>query len=430
MVYDLIECSLYSSIEKTPLVARSGPRPRMAQPAANTNWTVENDVGMLDVFSRGSTNEQRIDFTASEDVRTLLRDLGRTEDVKFSPDNRRLAVANRWGDVPILKLPPCTAEEKNVELIPVHTIGSDQTHLLDSPGSVTVSLLGQNRYELLVCNNYANYVTRHILEDAGHLELQSSEILLSKGLGVPDGVAVSSDRRWIAISNHNAHSVFLYENTPELNRHSEPDGILRNLNYPHGLLFAPDDSFMLVADAGAPYVNIYARDGDSWSGMRDPVAALRVMDETTYRRGRKNPQEGGPKGIDVDSGMNVLVTTCDEQVLAFFDLPSMMQRRGLPMDWRKRPCNGGWGGQGIACDACADGNESRGAAESARVKRQWQAWIVYQRVVTTVFKREIARCMMRAINADRTLKRVTVGSIHCARRQARNAPDRSPCFER
>ena len=63
-------------------------------------------------------------------------------------------------------------------------------------------------------------------------------------------------------------------------------------------------------------------------------------------------------------------------------------------------------------------------------KEQWQAWIVYQRVVTTVFKREIARCMMRAINADRTLKRVTVGSIHCARRQARNAPDRSPFFER
>lgn len=344
---------------------------------------------MLDVFSRGSTSEQRIDFSASEEVRAVLRDLGRTEDVKFSPDNRRLAVAgykknklvvfdvalevtaagtrvslpdfieitspglhaphglcfiddqtlvvaNRWGDVPILKLPPCGAGEKNVELIPVHTIGSDQTHLLDSPGSVTVSLLGQNRYELLVCNNYANYVTRHVLENAGHPELKSSEILLSRGLGVPDGVALSSDRRWIAISNHNAHSVFLYENTPRLSRDSEPDGILRNLNYPHGLLFAPDDSFMLVADAGAPYVNIYARDGDSWAGTRDPVAALRVMDETTYRRGRKNPQEGGPKGIDIDSGMNVLVTTCDEQVLAFFDLPSMMQRRGLPMDWRKK----------------------------------------------------------------------------------------------
>jgi DNA-binding beta-propeller fold protein YncE len=371
------------------MAAEVTQRPRVAQPETNTKWTVESDVGMLDVFSRGSTSEQRIDFSAPEDVRTVLRDLGRTEDVKFSPDNRRLAVAgykknklvvfdvaievtaagtrvsiqdfieitspglhaphglcfiddqtlvvaNRWGDVPILKLPPCGAEEKNVELIPVQTIGRDRVHLVDSPGSVTVSLFGQNRYELLVCNNYANYVTRHILQNAGHLELQSSEILLSKGLGVPDGVAVSSDRRWIAISNHNAHSVFLYENAPRLSRDSEPDGILRNLNYPHGLLFAPDDSFMLVADAGAPYVNIYARDGDSWAGTRDPVAALRVMDETTYRRGRKNPQEGGPKGIDIDSGMNVLVTTCDEQVLAFFDLPSMLKRRGVSMDWRKK----------------------------------------------------------------------------------------------
>ena len=230
-------------------------------------------------------------------------------------DDQTLVVANRWGDAPILKLPPGGAEEKSVELIPWQTIRRDQVHLLDSPGSVTVSLLGENVYELLFCNNYANHVTRHILDVAGHVELKSSEILLSKGLGVPDGVAVSGDRRWIAISNHNAHSVFLYENTPGLNRHSEPDGILRNLNYPHGLLFTPDDRFMMVADAGAPYVNLYAKDGDSWKGMRDPVAAFRVMDETTFRRGRKNPQEGGPKGIDIDLGMNVLVTTCDEQVV-------------------------------------------------------------------------------------------------------------------
>lgn len=366
------------------------PGPRILQSMTSASWKVDKAVRVLDVSSeRPCANEQRIDFAASEDVRSVLRALGRTEDVKFSPDNRRLAVAgykknklvvfdvaievsaagkrvslqdfieitspglhaphglcfiddqtlvvaNRWGDAPILKLPPGGAEEKSVELIPWQTICRDQVHLLDSPGSVTGSQLGENLYELLVCNNYANHVTRHILDIAGHFELKSSEILLSKGLGIPDGVAVSGDRRWIAISNHNAHSVFLYENTPGLNRHSEPDGILRNLNYPHGLLFTPDDRFMMVADAGAPYVNLYAKDGDGWKGMRDPVAAFRVMDETTFRRGRKNPQEGGPKGIDIDLGMNVLVTTCDEQVLAFFDLPSMLKKRGLPMDWRKK----------------------------------------------------------------------------------------------
>ena len=245
------------------------PGPRILQSVTSASWKVDKAVRVLDVHSeRHYANEQRIDFAASEEVRGVLRDLGRTEDVKFSPDNRRLAVAgykknklvvfdvaievsaagkrvslqdfieitspslhaphglcfiddqtlvvaNRWGDAPILKLPPGGAEEKSVESIPLQTICRDQVHLLDSPGSVTVSLLGENLYELLVCNNYANHVTRHILDIAGHFELRSSEILLSKGLGIPDGVAVSGDRRWIAISNHNAHSVFCTRTHPD-----------------------------------------------------------------------------------------------------------------------------------------------------------------------------------------------------------------------
>jgi hypothetical protein len=100
--------------------------------------------------------------------------------------------------------------------------------------------------------------------------------------------------------------------------------------------FAKSKLVILVADAGAPYVNVYAKDGDSWKGIRDPVTSFRVMDEMMYRRGRRNPQEGGPKGIDIDSDMNVLVTTSDEQVLAFFDLPQILKKRGIPMDWRKK----------------------------------------------------------------------------------------------
>ena len=35
---------------------------------------------------------------------------------------------------------------------------------------------------------------------------------------------------------------------------------------------------------------------------------------------RLNPQEGGPKGIDIDKDMTVLAATCEFQTLAFFDL--------------------------------------------------------------------------------------------------------------
>lgn len=338
---------------------------------------------------RAPTNEH-IGFAASKGVLAALEDLGRTEDVKFSPDNCRLAlagfaknkivvldveidasaagkasvrltdaieitssslhrphglffiddetlvVANRGQGAPIFAVPPRGAVHTKFELSPLEMIRNDQVHRLQSPGSVTVSRVDPDLYELLICNNYAHNVSRHILERKEQCILKSHEILLNRGLRFPDGVAIDRQRRWIAISNHEKHSVYLYENTTQLNPHSKPDGILRNVNYPHGVRFTPDNNFVLVADAGAPYVNVYPKGENSWKGTRYPVRAFRVMAEDIYRRGNFHPQEGGPKGIDLDSGMNVLVTTCCEQSLAFFDLPGVLKKRELPMDWLKK----------------------------------------------------------------------------------------------
>ncbi len=341
-------------------------------------------------FPPGASDAQRIQFSASATVSAALEDLGRTEDVKFSPDNRRLAlagfaknkvvivevdidasgagkpsvsltdaleitssslrrphglffiddqtlvVANRGQSATIFAVPPSGTSDRKFDVSPLETIGRDPIHHLKSPGSVTVSRIDRGLYELLICNNYAHYVTRHILETNEGFALRSHEILLNRGLRFPDGVAVDRERRWIAISNHEAHNVCLYENTAHLNPHSKPDGALRNVNYPHGVRFTADNAFVLVADAGAPYVNVYAKGGASWKGTRYPVAAFRVMPENTYLRGRFHPQEGGPKGIDLDSGMNVLVATCAEQNLAFFDLRGVLKTRGYPMDWLKK----------------------------------------------------------------------------------------------
>jgi DNA-binding beta-propeller fold protein YncE len=172
------------------------------------------------------------------------------------------------------------------------------------------------------------------MERRDQLTLTSSEILLRNGLEVPDGLAVNNGNRWIAISNHDRNCVFLYENKHQLNTQSKPDGFLCDIIYPHGIRFTPDDNYVIVADAGSPYVNIYAKNGDNWAGTHVPQATLRVMDEAAYWRGRINPQEGGPKGIDIDREMNVLVTTCEEKVLQFFDLRWMLGQRGVPMDKR------------------------------------------------------------------------------------------------
>src|SRR4029453_7902022 len=152
----------------------------------------------------------------------------------------------------------------------------------------------------------------------------SCSVLLQKWLGTPDGVSISSDQRWIPLSKHDAHGVLLSRNKPPLNESSDPDGILRSVTYPHGVRFTADGRHILVADAGAPYVHVYANTGDGWHGLRNPVGSIRVMDQAVYESGHRNPKEGGPKGLDFDKSESVMVTTCEERPLAFFDLPAIL----------------------------------------------------------------------------------------------------------
>lgn len=314
----------------------------------------------------------------TQEVHQALIGLGRTEDIKLSPDGRRLAiagfrrnrilllemdrnrtgthpglairnfveisspglkdphglaflndqtliVANRQGGVSVLMLPSRSETNRTVEL-PDLGILSDNPWL-HSPGSIAATCLGKNRYEVLICNNYAHYVSRHTLDRTGSPTVQKNEILLATGLDIPDGVSVSSDGRWIAISNHGKHCVFLYENTPQLAQDSEPCGILYGAAYPHGIRFAVQDRFMIVADAGAPFVHVFERNGDQWTGKYCPAGSFRVMSDEVFRLGRVNPQEGGPKGIEVSEDLNLLLVTSDYQPLAFFDLQEILASR-------------------------------------------------------------------------------------------------------
>jgi hypothetical protein len=117
----------------------------------------------------------------------------------------------------------------------------------------------------------------------------------------------------------------LYENKTSLNELSRPDGILRRIIYPHGLRFTSDGHFIVVADGGSPFVNIYETRSSDWRGVRNPLLSFRVLDNEDYLHGRHNPEEGGPKGIDLHHAHNILVTTCERQPLAFFDLGAILE---------------------------------------------------------------------------------------------------------
>jgi hypothetical protein len=312
----------------------------------------------------------QLEYTAPKYVCEVIAGIGRTEAVKFSPNNRRLAVAsflrnriavfevciaasprkifisdvteicstylrhphgidfiddekiivaNRHGDAIIFELP---SGGGSYELAPIEVIRSGD--VLDTPGAVSIARKRQDFCEALICSNYGNKVTTHLIRLGESCSLESSRILLKKWVDFPDGVSVSDG--WIAISNHNTHSVFLYDNTRALNECSEPDGILRCAHYPHGLQFTSDGRFILVADAGAPYVHFYMQDSAGWRGVRSPLKSFRVLNDEDFLRGRSSIHEGGPKGIDVDNSMSTFVTTCEIQPLAFFDLAEIVQR--------------------------------------------------------------------------------------------------------
>jgi hypothetical protein len=319
-----------------------------------------------------------LQYTAPQSVTDAVDTLGRTEDVRFSPSNRRLAVASfhrdriavfdvdimsslgatrvaltagvelsspalqwphgvdfidddtlivtsRRRDVALFRLPSGERSVRSHEVLPMARWPADRTTLLNAPGSVAVTRVDETGCEVLICNNQGHTVTSHLLDCDTGRALRHSEILLQKYLNIPDGVSVSPDRRWIAVSNHARHNVLLYENSPTLNSDAEPDGILRRVSYPHGLRFSADGRHLFVADAGAPYLHIYAQDPDQWRGVRHPVATVRIMDDVVFERGRHNPEEGGPKGLDIDASSTVLAVTSECQPLAFFDVSTLLR---------------------------------------------------------------------------------------------------------
>ena len=313
------------------------------------------------------------DVVAPDGVRAVIARMGRTEDVSFSPDNRRLAVAgfgedrvflldvlvddrptgvrlhatgiteltspslrephglcfindhtlvvaNRAGEAPILRLPPPAAGARTVEVVPLQTIRADELDGLQSPGSVWASRIAPDLYEIHVCNNYANTVSVHVVDARDGYRVMTSEVVLAAGLAIPDGITGSPDGRWLAVSNHDTHSVLAYRTSPLLGPHSSADGVLSEMAYPHGLCFTPDGCHVLVADAAAPCVHVFATSDGDWTGQRTPVRSIQVMDDETFLRGAYNPQEGGPKGLDIDRTSRVLVVSSEHQPLALFDL--------------------------------------------------------------------------------------------------------------
>jgi hypothetical protein len=318
--------------------------------------------------------ERPLPFTAPTVVIDAIADLGRTEDLCFSPSNRRLAiaafvtariavfdvdlsaperitltggvlltssgfryphgvafldddtlmVANRFGEVVLVELPPGEPATPLREVTSLTVGAAGAASDFRAPASLAVVGRSEGAFEALVCDNETDSVMRVVGSRDGR-DANRIEPFVSRWLDFPDGVAISPDGEWIAVSNHNPHNVLLFRHAAKPD--SDPEGILRGVRYPHGLRFTPDGSKLLVADAGQPFVHVFTQGRQGWEGVLEPES-LRVMAQDTFSRGNRNPQEGGPKGLDVDSSGAVIGLTSEHQPLAFFDLSDVLEHCG------------------------------------------------------------------------------------------------------
>lgn len=340
-------------------------------------------IAMLDVpiLSRVRDDSARlvaeIDYSSAPMVRSALAGLGRTEDIRFSPDNRlaalagyghnscmiltvqvtwngaepsihlhdffeikspaitdphgfdfigngRLLVANRNGALTVFRLPPPPYDGKTFTLEPEQTIRrTGFSKPLRTPGSVAVVKRSDTMFDIFACNTFHHQVTAHRLRLGWLRRLVTGHVAAEAGLDVPDGVAVSPDKRFMAISNHNNHCVSIFDLNGRLGPDAPIAGTLTGINYPHGLRFSPDGSKLYVADAGAPSVHRFDADNGNWARNSGPAKTVQVLSEQVFQAGRKNPQEGGPKGLDLDRTGRIMALTCEEQPLAFFNVEKL-----------------------------------------------------------------------------------------------------------
>jgi DNA-binding beta-propeller fold protein YncE len=183
--------------------------------------------------------------------------------------------------------------------------------------------VSRRRIDLFVCHTFGNQLSQHLLYSFAGRWIGRHRRALERGLNVPDGIAISADGRWLAISNHRTHSVLMFDASRRLSANTRKLGELLGAGYPHGIRFSPDGRTLYVADAGAPVVRQYHAEAGDWHGTRESSGVARILDEQTFLAGRYNPEEGGPKGIDIDAIASVMVASSEMQPLAFFAMEDL-----------------------------------------------------------------------------------------------------------
>lgn len=242
-------------------------------------------------------------------------------------DGRTLVVGNRGGGIDLLNLPHNPPMGGVVHVTPAKTIKrAKKNTAIQNPGSVCAFRRPDGARQILAANNYGHFISSHLLRRVGPFRKLTNEILISGGLDIPDGLAISDDLKHIAVSNHLTHEVLVYRNERHDGGFEEPCARLQKTVYPHGLRFTNTGNRLVVASAGSPFVHVYkGEDDNTWCGVYRPEGSFRVLDEQTFKAGAVNPMEGGPKGVEITANDELLLVTNEHAPLLAFDLQAMLK---------------------------------------------------------------------------------------------------------
>ena len=247
-------------------------------------------------------------------------------------DNNHIIVANREGLIDILKIQTEPKSNMEIKISPIATIKGGYRSRVKSPGSITCIKLENGSYRVLACNNYIHTITSHNVTFLKGVKVKNEGVLIRRGLSIPDGICVSPDRKWVAVSNHSTGTVLLYKVEPELNKKTKPSAMLNGSVCPHAIRFSEDGEMLLVADSASPYMHIYKRTSEDWCSVQKPYKSIRMLSEDVFLLGRYNTQDGGTKGIDINYADSMLAVTSEHLPLAFYDLDDVMEMASLQID--------------------------------------------------------------------------------------------------
>jgi len=242
-----------------------------------------------------------------------------------------LVVADREAWVTFHQIPPAEIWEPAMVLPSVHEMGSawfgekalrrlsGDRIVRCGPGSVRIA---DGTFYVATINR--NTVTRHaysVSEES--ISTGEAELVAQDAIEIPDGIALTRTGDLLAVSNSAFSKIFVY-NTATRNLQC----VLRDprMNNAHGLCFDASGSTLYAVDAGQPFLyGFHSRDG--WKTSVHAAACMfSAFEQQNFALAKQGipPQiqtiEGGLKGIDIDPTGHILAVTARRQTLRFFDI--------------------------------------------------------------------------------------------------------------